>query len=137
MKHQPIHEIDLADIRQVEAPTLSRRDRLQRWADLLNRDPNRRLKALSRVEFYPERERAQLRDENTPISVAAADPVLREAGLHGDTLGDAQTFFELSAAEAHYLLCDCHFIGQMDGKGVAQRIKAVAAPKSALSRFWM
>jgi hypothetical protein len=138
MKHQPIHEIDaLADIEQVAAPTLSRADRLQRWAELLTRDPHRQLKPLSRVEFYAERERALLRGDNSPISVAAADPVLREAGLQGDTLGDAQKFFELSAAEAHYLLCDCHFVGQMEGKAVAQRIRTVAAPRSGLSRLWM
>ena len=138
MKHQPIHEIDaLADIAQVEAPTLSRPDRLQRWADLLSRGPHRQLKALSRVEFYAERERALLRGENTPISVAVADPVLREAGLHGDTLGDAQAFFELSAAEAHYLLCDCHYVGRMNAEGVAQRIRAVAASNSVSSRLWM
>jgi hypothetical protein len=137
VKHQPIHEIDaLADIAQVKAPALSRRDRLQRWADLLSRDPRRQLKALSRVEFYAERERALMRGDNTPISVAAADPVLRDAGLHGDTLGDAQAFFELSSAEAHYLLCDCHFVGQMNGEGVAQRIRAVASSKSAWSRLW-
>jgi len=138
MKHQPIHEIDgLADVAQVEGQTLSRRDRLQRWADLLSRDPHRQLKALSRVEFYAERERALLRGENTPISVAAADPVLREAGLHGDTLGDAQSFFELSAAEAHYLLCDCHFPGQMDAEGVAHRIRQIATPSSASFRHWI
>lgn len=138
MKHQPIHDIDaLADIAQVEAPTLSRRERLQRWADLLSQEPDRRLKALSRVEFYTEAERALLRGENTPISVAAADPVLREAGLHGDTLGDAQGFFELSDAEAHMLLCDCHIVGQMDGKGVAQRVRALAASRSGFSRLWM
>ena len=136
MKHQPVHEIDaLASVTQV-APPLTRRERLQRWADLLSRDPHRQLKALSRVEFYAERERALMRGENTPISVAAADPVLREAGLHGDTLGDAQKFFELSSAEAHYLLCDCHFVGQMNGEGVAQRIRAVATSKSGWSRLW-
>jgi hypothetical protein len=138
MKHQPIHQVDaLADIEQVKARTLSRRQRLQRWADLLSREPHRQLKALSRVEFYAERERALLRGENTPISVAAADPVLREAGLHGDTLGDAQGFFELSDAEAHMLLCDCHIVGQMDGKGVAQRVRALAASRSGFSRLWM
>jgi hypothetical protein len=137
MKHQPVHEIEaLAEIAQVRARTLTRRERLQRWADLLNRDPQRRLTALLRVEFRAPYERAQLRGENTPISLAAADPVLREAGLHGDTLGDAQAFFELSDAEAHYLLCDCHFVGQMDGEGVANRIQAVSTPKSAWSRLW-
>ena len=138
MKHQPIHEIDgLAGIAQVDGRTMSRRDRLQRWADLLSRNPHRQLKALSRVEFYAERERALLRGENTPISVAVADPVLREAGLQGDTLGDAQGFFELSAAEAHYLLCDCHYVGQMNAEGVAQRIRAVAASNSASSRLFV
>jgi hypothetical protein len=63
--------------------------------------------------------------------------VFRAAGLQGDTLGDAQGFFELSAAEAHYLLCDCHFVGQMDGEGVADRIRKVAASKSAWSRHWI
>jgi hypothetical protein len=137
MRHQPIHEIDaLADIAQVRGATLSRHERLERWAELLSRNPHRRLNALSRVEFYAERERALLRGENTPISVAVADPVLREAGLQGDTLGDAQTFFELSAAEAHYLLCDCHFVGQMDAEGVAHRIRSLGASNSATSRRW-
>ncbi len=138
MKHQPIHEIDaLADVAQVQGATLSRRERLERWADLLSCDPHRRLDALSRVEFYAERECALLRGENTPISVALADPVFRAAGLQGDTLGDARAFFELSAAEAHYLLCDCHFVGQMDGEGVAHRIRNVAASNSATSRHWI
>jgi hypothetical protein len=138
MKHQPIHEIDaLAGIAQVQGATLSRRERLQRWADLLSRNPHRQLNALSRVEFYAERERALLRGESTPISVAVADPVLREAGLQGDTLGDAQAFFELSAAEAHYLLCDCHFPGEMDAERVAHRIRQVASPSSASSRHWI
>jgi hypothetical protein len=138
MKHQPIHEIDaLAEIAQVQGAPLSRRERLQRWADLLSRNPHRQLNALSRVEFYAERERALLRGENTPISVAVADPVLSEAGLQGDTLGDAQAFFELSDAEAHYLLCDCHFVGQMDGEGVAHRIRTLAASHSASSRRWI
>jgi hypothetical protein len=138
MKHQPIQDIDaLADVQQVAAPTLSRRERLQRWADLLSRDPRRQLRPLSRVEFYAERERALLRGDNSPISVAAADPVLREAGLQGDTLSDAQKFFELSDAEAHNLLCDCHFVGRMEGKAVAQRIRAIAAPNPVLSRLWM
>jgi hypothetical protein len=137
MKHQPVHEIDaLADITQVQAPPLTRRERLQRWADLLSADPHRRLKALFRVEFYAEHERSLMRGENTPISVAAADPVLREAGLHGDTLGDAQAFFELSNAEAHRLLCDCHYAGRMTGEEVAQRIRAIAKPKSGWSRLW-
>jgi hypothetical protein len=121
----------LADIAQVEAPVLSRRERLERWADLLMQEPRRRLKAFSWVEFYAERERALLRGENTPISVAHDDPMLRAAGLEDDTLGQAQAFFGLSPDEAHYLVCDCHFHGTMDAESVAGRIRAIADPNPA------
>jgi hypothetical protein len=60
--------------------------------------------------------------------VAFADPVLRDAGLDGDTFGHAQKFFELSWGEAHELLCDCHYYGAMDGETVAGRVRALARP---------
>ncbi|HEY1928109.1 MAG TPA: hypothetical protein VGG92_11650 [Caulobacteraceae bacterium] len=108
--------------------TLSRRQRLERWANLLDREPDRRLTALTRVEFVAERHRAHMRDDNTPMSVAFADPVLKGAGLQGDTLGDAQSFFELTSNEAHRLLCDCYYFGQMDAGTVAHRLRAMSKP---------
>lgn len=135
MKHQPIENLGAEAVTLLEAPVLSRRERLERWAELLERDPRRRLKALMRVEFVGERDRAGLRDDDTPISVAFADPVLRAAGLEGDTFGDAQKFFELSWADAHELLCDCHYYGPMDGSTVAGRVRAAARPSLA-QRFF-
>jgi hypothetical protein len=129
MRHQPIENISAeAGLTLVDAPFLSRRERLERWAELLDRDPHRRLKALRRVEFVAERDRALMRDDDTPIAVAYADPVLRDAGLQGDTFGDAQRFFELSSEQAHELLCDCHYFGRMDGETVARRVRAAARP---------
>lgn len=136
MKHQPIENMGAeAALTLVEAPILSRRERLERWAELLERDPHRRLKALWRVEYVAEPDRALIRGDDTPISVAFADPVLRGAGLDGDTLGDARQFFELSADEAHHLLCDCHYLGQMDGETVARRVRTAARPSLAQRLF--
>ena len=136
MRHQRIADIGAeAALTLLKAPTLSRRERLERWAELLEREPHRRLKALSRVEFVAERDRALMRDDDTPISVAFADPALRAAGLEGDTLGDAQRFFELSSPEAHELLCDCHYWGRMDGATVAGRVRAAIRPPPARRLF--
>ena len=129
MRHQPIEDIGAnAALSLVQAPVLSRRERLARWAELLEREPRRKLQALWRVEFAPERERTHTRADNSPISVAFADPTLRAAGLEGDTLGDAERFFELSREDAHQLLCDCHYNGRMDGETVAKRLRSKMDP---------
>jgi len=134
MKHQPIETL-VAEAALLEAPVLSRRERLERWAELLERDPHRRLRALPRVEFVAERDRAGMRDDDSPIAVAFADPVLRAAGLEGDTFGDAQRFFELPWEDAHELLCDCHYVGRMDGETVARRVRGAVRPTLAQRLF--
>jgi hypothetical protein len=137
MRYQRIDDIAAkAEFKLVDAPTLSRSERLERWAELLDREPRRKLRALRSVEYFAEPDRALIRDDDTPISVAFADPVLRAAGLQGDTLGEARDFFELSWHEAHHLLCDCHYLGRMDGETVAHRVRAAARPALA-QRFFM
>ena len=137
MKRQSIDALQgLARVTPAPGSTLSRRARLRRWAQLLEQAPQARLRPLSWVEFYAERERALLRADNTPIAFAFADPVLRGEGLRGDTLGHAQDFFGLSSAEAHFLLCDCHYHGRMEGRTVAGRIRSIADP-NPVQRLWM
>ena len=136
MRHQPIEQI-LANATVLERPpTLSRRERLLRWAELLKGQGARLLQPLKYVEFYAPAERARLRGDQTPLSLAFADPVLRGAGLSGDTLGEAQAFFGLTDREAHFLVCDCHWRGRMTGGRAAQRVRAVANP-GLLTRAWM
>jgi hypothetical protein len=128
MRYQRLDQIrDHAEVAEAR-PTLSRRERLRRWADLLKREGEQPLDALHWVEFYAESERKRLRRDNSPITVAYADPVLRAEGLAGDTLGDAQLFFGLSDDEAHRLLCDCHFHGRMTGRRAARGVSALAQP---------
>lgn len=115
----------LADITEAR-PQMTRQQRLRRWADILSREGARPLEALRWVEFYAEPERRQLRRDGSPVALAYADPVLRAAGLEGDTLGDAQSFFSLSDEDAHRLLCDCHFNGTMTGRSASRRLRALS-----------
>jgi hypothetical protein len=129
MKHARLDELrHLAEIgtAPVRSP-MSRRERLERWAEVLEADPDRRLKTLEEIEFIPRDERPGLRADNSPLTVAFGDPVLRGDGLAGDRLGDARAFFGLSEGQAHRLLCSC-----MNGRAVhagiaARRIRGIVS----------
>lgn len=127
MEHKKFDEIErLARIVPIREPKMSRRERLDRWATLLEQHGQKPLKALRQIEFLPGHEREAARSDNSPLSIAFADPVLRQEGLASDRFGDALAFFELPVGQAHYLLCDCHYQGSMTGRGVATRIRSIA-----------
>ena len=48
------------------------------------------------------------RGDDTPLSIAFADPVLRAEGLADDSYGAAKRFFGLSDGQLHYVVCSCH-----------------------------
>jgi hypothetical protein len=127
MKHQDIDQLGaIAEIVQFEPPEkLTRRQRLERWADILDRNPGK-LNALTRIELMKLTERSRARVDNSPLEIAFKDPMLREDGLTGDCLGDAMVFFGLSDRQAHRLLCDCHYSGSMTGAGLAPRLRRIA-----------
>lgn len=127
MKHQNIDELGaVAEIVPFETATkLSRRARLERWADVLDENPGK-LNALTRIEYLKRAEWPQARADNSPLEVAFKDPVLRRDGLAGDRLGDALAYFEISDRQAHRLFCDCHYSGSMTGTGLAVRLRRLA-----------
>src|SRR4051795_7841881 len=107
-------------------PGLSRRERLERWAESLGREPGRRLRALHGIEYGTPYERLTCRADGSPLAVAYADPVLRAAGLEGDTVGDAAEFFDLSHEQLHDLLCFCHHGGTVSASTAAAQVRAFA-----------
>ena len=127
MKHQTPE--DLRSAAEIFAPDavsmMSRRERITRWADELERHGGS-LEALRRIEYLPDEQRRAYRGENTPLNIAYNDPVLRAQGLASDRLGDAMDFFEMSADDAHHLLCDCHYMGSLTGRGLAARLRRFA-----------
>ena len=130
MEHKILDELrDVADLLPTcpSAHPLSRRERLERWAEALEREGGRRLKTLVEMEHAPRAERATQRADDSPLSVAFHDPRLRAEGLAGDTVGDAATFFGVSEMELHNILCFCHHGATMAADTAAIRVRAAAA----------
>jgi hypothetical protein len=118
-----------ADVR-LEPPFMRRpmakHERLERWATLLARHPERQLSSVEEIEYGTVREQQAKRADDSALSVAFADPVLREEGLESDRVGDAARFFELSHWELHQLACSCHYGRTMSAGTAALRVRAIA-----------
>ena len=127
MKHQTIEQLQIvAEIDQgYPRQAMSRSERLERWAELLERNPDRRLSTLPQTEYQPVRARGAMRGDGSPISVAFEDPVLRAAGLENDNYGEAKRFFELTDRQLHEIICYCHFGATVTAATAARHIRAV------------
>ena len=127
MKHQTIEQLQIvAEIDQAyPRQAMSRSERLERWAELLERNPDRRLSTLHQTEYQPVRARGAMRGDGSPISVAFEDPVLRAAGLENDNYGEAKRFFELTDRQLHEIICYCHFGATVTAATAARHIRAV------------
>jgi hypothetical protein len=129
MEHKSLDEIrHVAEILPswLRARTLSKVERLERWAEALDREGERRLHTLFEIEYAPPNERGALRADNSPLSVAFNDPRLRADGLAGDTVGDAIAFFGISERELHNILCFCHHGDTMLAEVAAARVRLAA-----------
>ena len=113
---------------------LSRRQRIERWAMLLEQHQGRLVPFVG-TEYLSYEARRTLRVDNSPLALAAGDPILHNDGLTSDTLGEGTAYFGLSERKAHRLLCDCHYSGTMTGQKVASRLRAVTQPGLG-ERFW-
>jgi hypothetical protein len=113
-----------------DAAPMTRQERLERWADLLEKYSGK-LQMLHSTEFMAEPHRRTMRQDNSPIAVAFGDPVLRLQGLAGDTYEDARQFFDLTNSEAHLLLCDCHAGAAISGRAAATRVRQISATGTA------
>lgn len=111
------------------ATGMSRRERLERWAELLERQPERRLSAIEGTEFGGRSVREAKRADSSPLTVALEDPVLRAEGLRGDRVGDAADFFGLSHHQIHRAVCYCHHGATVSPGTVAACVRAFAQRK--------
>jgi hypothetical protein len=136
MKYAPLKDLEgSARVARASGDHMSRRQRLLRWAAVLDADPDRRLRPLTRVELYAPPQRDLMRRDGSPLALAYADPVLRREGLMGDRLGDGRGFFGLGDSDIHALVCDCRYGGAMRAGDVARRARALADP-NPLRRLW-
>jgi hypothetical protein len=129
MEHKNRDQIrDVADIlpSYLQAQPLSKRERLERWVEALEREGGRRLRTLFEIEYAPAAKRTGMRADDSPLSVAFSDPRLRAEGLAGDTIGDAAAFFGISERELHNIVCFCHSGETMSAETAAARVRITA-----------
>jgi hypothetical protein len=130
MEHRPLSELStVADVKiPKQTPALSKRERLDRWIELLDRNPDRVLRTLDEIEWKPKAERLAMRADNTALTIAYSDPVLRAEGLASDRFGDAVRFFDISEHDAHIVLCSCHGGESMRAEEAARRVRGIRSP---------
>lgn len=125
MLHKTLSEVR-TEAHVVEPARMTRREKLERWADALEARGATRLKTLTNVEYALPAHRAPMREDNSALAVAFADPVLRAAGLKGDTYGDAMRFFDLGHGAMHKLVCRCHLGSYVASDKMGTRIRRMA-----------
>ncbi|RUW81284.1 hypothetical protein [Mesorhizobium sp. M2A.F.Ca.ET.067.02.1.1] len=124
MKHQTIEE--LHEVAEVAAalPAMTRTQRLEHWARLLEQDPEQRLAAFPGTEYMSLEVRDKAQSLGSALSTAYADPMLRAEGLKNDTYGESKRFFELSDWQLHAIVCHCHVGGTMKAGWAAVQIRS-------------
>lgn len=114
MERRPIDQIArTARVSRAVCPDwMLRRQRLERLAGLIEA-AEKPLRLFITMECYSKKERLALRHDGSPLTLALQDPLFRQEGLTGDSVGEGITFFRISLREAHALLCDCGYGGVM------------------------
>lgn len=133
MEHKNLDQIrTIAEVSSefVGLKGMSHRERLARWAEILERQHGRQLRALMGTEFVSREERARMRMDNSPLTVAFEDPILRAEGLQSDRFGDAVAFFGLTEHDAHNLVCYCRHGRTMECDAVARDVRMLATYKA-------
>jgi len=136
MQHQTVEQVrTIATVHDEPVPRMSTQERREHWAQLLEREPDRRLRTLYETEYQPYSLRETMSCDDSPVSVAFADEVLRDQGLADDTYGEAKRFFDLSDRQMHGILCYCCYGKTMSASTAAQAIRRVIAAENHPSWF--
>jgi hypothetical protein len=137
MKHQTREELHAVAEVDATYPAMTRSQRLEHWAVLLECHPERRLGALPGTEYMSLDMRDKAQCIESPLSVAFADPILRAQGLENDTYGEARRFFELTDWQLHAIVCHCHVGATMKAGWVAVQVRAATNEDGKLfSKLW-
>lgn len=132
MKHQTLEELN--EVAEVEPsfPAMTRTQRLEHWAMLLERKPERCLAAFPGTEYMILDVRHKTQCVGSALSIAFGDPVLRAQGLKDDTYGEAKRFFELADWQLHAIVCHCHVGGTMKAGWAAVQVRSAIEKDSKL-----
>jgi hypothetical protein len=108
-----------------KAGFMTQQQRLQRWCELLAREPDRLLNTFPQTEYMNARDRDGLRCAGSALTVAFEDPILREEGLTDDRYGTAKRFFGLGDHQMHSMLCYCHHGMSVRAGSLASMLRSI------------
>ncbi|SDP83988.1 hypothetical protein SAMN05428967_3732 [Phyllobacterium sp. YR620] len=125
MKHLALEQLQVLEKTDPDYPRqiLSRNERIERWAELLERNPARRLTTLYQTEFQSAGTRDAMRADGSALTVAFEDSYLRGSGLSDDSYGEAKRFFELNDHQLHRMVCYCHFGANVSAGTTARYVR--------------
>jgi hypothetical protein len=126
MEHKTQAQLESAGVVAVTLP-LSRSERLARWAAVLEGLGPVSLNTLWRIEFALASSQPSMRADDSPITIAFNDPLLRAAGLRDDSYGEAKRFFEVTDRQLHWLVCFCHHGRSLSAKTAARCVRKIAS----------
>lgn len=142
MEHKTLEQLKQVSKVHIDEPRhkpMSRRQRLCRWAEVLDNQSQRRLNTFVGTENETPEARDRMRRADSPISVAFSDSILRAEGLQGDTYGEAKRFFGLSDWELHDIVCYCFHGSSIMGRVAASRVRGVMPRETSggfFTRAW-
>lgn len=110
---------------EVAAPTMTRNDKLERWASVVEKYQHYLIQ-FDRLEHRTPVERERCSQPGSALDLASQDPVLKDAGLTGGTVGEVKKFFELSDQQIHEFSCNCD--GSHSSQVVSSRIRGFKSP---------
>lgn len=105
-------------------PVMTKKEKLLRFAQII-RAAKQPFVIFNGIEYLTLRELDKIVDPRSAFAAAAADSVLRDAGMPATgTAGDAKRFFELTAYELHAFTCNCG--GHISNEDMAKRVEWIA-----------
>lgn len=129
--HKPLSHAEVEALNAASPVTImTKAEKLERWAVLLEKSRNPVYMAHN-LEHMTQANRDASHWGYSPMMVAAADPVFRDAGLKGDTVKDVKEFFEITDEDVHAFSCDCG--GSRTGEQMASRVRDIANGPSTLA----
>ena len=111
--------------RSLATPPVTKPQRLQRFANVIRCGPRVPLHLFINLEYRDTGEWDYLAHPSSAFALAAKDSLLHDAGLTGDSVGDAHRFFDLSREELADFSCVCG--GSINNNEMANRIERIAA----------
>lgn len=128
--HRPLSHAEVEALNSASpVSVMTRAQKLERWAKLLERASY--VTMAHNVEYMTQPARDSLTWAGSPMSVAAADPVLSDAGLKGQSIKDVKDFFEITDEDVHAFSCNCG--GQQTGASMAGRVRNIAGKGGAIA----